>query len=333
MCKNKKNLPILIDLCCGMGGISLAARNIGLEPIAGVDINEKALKTYSRNFPNAITINGDIANPETINKCIVIRRQKQYKDRELVVVSGPPCQGFSVAGKRDPNDLRNDVLFSVGKAIIKLKPTFALIENVSALLMDIHRRRVARLTNALQRAEYYVTPIVLDAQEFGVPQKRRRVFFYISNNFLEKSSLEKKMALMKTKKITVFEAFVGLKKPQVRPKEYIDEREKAFICNHLAMRHSKKVKEKISSLLPGTGPLSYRRLDPAKPANTLISGHRAPPAHFTEPRSITVREAARLQGFPDSFRIYGHFGSQMEQVTNAVPPSLAKVALLTLLGD
>jgi DNA (cytosine-5)-methyltransferase 1 len=76
--------------------------------------------------------------------------------------------------------------------------------------------------------------------------------------------------------------------------------------------------------------MSYRRLHPARPSNTLFSGHRAPPAHFKESRSITVREAARLQGFPDGFRIYGSFANQMGQVTNAVPPPLARAVLRVL---
>jgi DNA (cytosine-5)-methyltransferase 1 len=88
--------------------------------------------------------------------------------------------------------------------------------------------------------------------------------------------------------------------------------------------------DKIAALKPGTGPMSYRRLNLSGPSKTLFSGHRAPPAHFREPRSITVREAARLQGFPDSFRVYGSFANQMEQVTNAVPPPLAKSVLQVL---
>ena len=88
-----------------------------------------------------------------------------------------------------------------------------------------------------------------------------------------------------------------------------------------------RTKTEIAAIKPGTGPMSYRKLDPAKPANTLFSGHRAPPAHYAYPRSITVREAARLQGFPDDFRIYGSFANQMMQVTNAVPPPLARTVL------
>jgi DNA (cytosine-5)-methyltransferase 1 len=76
--------------------------------------------------------------------------------------------------------------------------------------------------------------------------------------------------------------------------------------------------------------MSYRKLDPTKLANTLFSGHRAPPAHYAHRRSITVREAARLQGFPDDFRVYGSFANQMLQVTNAVPPPLARTVLRVL---
>ena len=100
--------------------------------------------------------------------------------------------------------------------------------------------------------------------------------------------------------------------------------------NHVAMRHSLAVQEKIAAIEVGRGPMSYRKLDPMKPSNTLFSGHRAPPAHYKYPRSITVREAARLQGFPDDFRVFGSFANQMMQVTNAVPPPLARTVLQVL---
>jgi DNA (cytosine-5)-methyltransferase 1 len=102
------------------------------------------------------------------------------------------------------------------------------------------------------------------------------------------------------------------------------------------MRHSERVKQKIALIEPGKGPMSYRRLKPDAPSRTLISGNRAPPTHFSEPRSITVREAARLQGFSDDFEISGVFSKQMLHVTNAVPPPLAKAALgalLAILGE
>lgn len=84
------------------------------------------------------------------------------------------------------------------------------------------------------------------------------------------------------------------------------------------MRHSKCVMYKIAAIPPGTGPMSYRRLHHVRPANTLFSGHRAPPAHFAEARSITVREVARLQCFPGTSRACGSFADQMEQAPRIV---------------
>ena len=133
-----------------------------------------------------------------------------------------------------------------------------------------------------------------------------------------------------TPPLLVGEALADLPSPKVRPDRYNDEDDSLVLSNHFAMQHSQRVKKKIAAIPQGKGPMSYRRLHPERVSNTLISGHRAPPAHYREPRSITVREAARLQGFPDDFRIYGSFGNQMTQVTNAVPPPMARAALIAL---
>jgi DNA (cytosine-5)-methyltransferase 1 len=140
----------------------------------------------------------------------------------------------------------------------------------------------------------------------------------------------KRLEDFKTDSIGAREALDGLSKPKVRPDDYDDDMDYGGVHNHFAMQHSKRVMKKIAAIDPGSGPMSYRRLHPTRLSNTLFSGHRAPPAHFKEPRSITVREAARLQGFPDDFRIYGSFANQMEQVTNAVPPPLAAAVLRVL---
>jgi hypothetical protein len=95
------------------------------------------------------------------------------------------------------------------------------------------------------------------------------------------------------------------------------------VSNHVAMRHSSRVQEKIATLTPGVGPISYRKLSLDRPAHTVIAGHNALPTHPVALRSITVREAARLQSFPDDFRFLGPKHSQALQVANAVPPRFA----------
>jgi DNA (cytosine-5)-methyltransferase 1 len=223
-------------------------------------------------------------------------------------------------------------LVAVARAIVKLTPICALVENVSALLAGDHEARLSNFENTLSDGGYSVLRIMLDAGEFGVPQNRKRAFFLITRHKLSEVDVKQRLEELKSKPPVVETALHDLPPPKTRPDDYDDEVDYGKIPNHLSMRHSQSVVNKIAAIKPGTGPMSYRRLHPERLSNTLFSGHRAPPAHYREPRSITVREAARLQGFPDSFRIYGTFGRQMEQVTNAVPPPLA-CAVLKVLGE
>jgi DNA (cytosine-5)-methyltransferase 1 len=177
---------------------------------------------------------------------------------------------------------------------------------------------------------YSVQSIILDAAEFGVAQRRRRAFFLITKSEVDVDRMKVMLEELKCPEVNVRAALKGLPKPGVRPDDYDDEKNYGTPPNHLAVQHSKDGISKIADLEPGTGPMSYRRLHPSKPSKTIFSGHRAPPAHYRQPRSITVREAARLQGFPDTFRVYGSFGNQMQQVTNAVPPPLAQAVLKVL---
>lgn len=320
----------IIDLCSGLGGLSCAASDLGMEILAGVDTNPAAIKTFARNFPGAKTFEGSVRSKTIIESCRQLAAKTIRSGASFMMVSGPPCQGFSVAGSRDPKDRRNKVLVAVAHAIAELQPTCALIENVSMVLSEKYGKRVDSFGQALKDGGYHVTRVLLDASEFGVAQRRKRAFFLVTRHEILEDQVLKKLEKHKTRAMSAKEALSGLPPAGVRPDSYHDEDFYGEVPNHLAMQHSKRVQEKIALITPGKGPMSYRKLHPDRPSNTLFSGHRAPPAHFAEPRSITVREAARLQGFPDSFRIFGSFGNQMEQVTNAVPPPLARVVIKVL---
>lgn len=320
----------VLDLCSGLGGLSLAAKNLGLHIVAGVDVNANALKTFSKNFPGAKTIQGNVRSKKVLEQCETLLESFKATGMPTVILSGPPCQGFSAAGSRNPADPRNQVLVAVARAISRLQPDCALIENVSMLLSSKHGDRVEKFERVLNDSGFYVTHIVLNASEFGVSQKRKRAFFLVTHLPFDEQDVIKRVESFKVSSVGAKKALRGLSKPKVRPDDYNDEYDYGSIHNHFAMRHCPRVKKKIAAIDPGTGPMSYRRLHPIRLSNTLFSGHRAPPAHFKEPRSITVREAARLQGFPDTFRVYGSFSNQMEQVTNAVPPPLAKAVLRVL---
>lgn len=318
---------VAIDFCCGMGGLSLAARQAGCVPVVGIDVSSHALETYRRNYPSAATVSTSVTSAAAWRECKTILEAKYQKQRTLLV-AGPPCQGFSVAGKRQPRDPRNRVLPAIARAIIFLAPDAAIVENVAGLLSPRHSAHLRRFKQTLLNAGFTVHIRALDASCFGVPQTRKRMICFVAKSGLNVQLLDHHLAAKQRQPPTVIEALGDLAKPPV----YV--RGTSVHCalpNHVAMNHSARVRRKINSIKPGKGPLSYRRLHPDRIARTLISGHRAPPAHYAEPRSITVREAARLQGFPDTFEVCGSFASQMQLVTNAVPPPLAQAAIESLL--
>ncbi|MEK7677568.1 MAG: DNA cytosine methyltransferase [Verrucomicrobiota bacterium] len=322
--------PGAVDLCCGLGGLSLAAKKLGLQIVAGVDVNSSALKTFSKNFPAARALEGSVRSKTILTACAKLLEPFKAANQPTIILSGPPCQGFSAAGSRDPSDPRNQVLVAVARAVSKLQPDCALIENVSMLLANKHSDRIRKFERTIRQGGFHVAHIVLDASEFGVSQKRRRAFFLVTKQPVDAQVVLERLKKFKTDPVGAREALNGLSNPKVRPDDYDDDVDYGGVHNHVAMRHSEQVMKKIAAIEPGTGPMSYRRLHPSRLSNTLFSGHRAPPAHFKEPRSITVREAARLQGFPDTFRVYGSFANQMEQMTNAVPPPLARAVLQVL---
>lgn len=328
--RRKQAAPLVIDLCSGMGGISLAAKQLNMKVLAGVDIDPSATRTYQRNFPNATVMTGSVRSNSLINDCKELIDEKRESYQQTIVVSGPPCQGFSVAGPRDPNDPRNRVLLAVARFIVAIQPRCAIIENVARILDDNHSTRLRNLTRTLWDGQYHVNEVVLDAADYGVPQRRRRAFFIITRRAVSDAHLDKLFETHKQSPVNVADVLEDLPIPRPRPNNYVDVDDCGRLSNHFAMLHSRKVKAKIAAIPLGGGPMSYRKLHPEQASNTLISGHRAPPAHYSQPRSITVREAMRLQGFPDDFRVYGSFANQMGQVTNAVPPPLAKVALRVL---
>lgn len=319
-----------------MGGLSYAAHQIGLPVIAGADISKEALDSFKFNFPNAATINGDLSQKTVVQRIEEIVKNQKIKKQKIIIVSGPPCQGFSVAGPRCKDDPRNKILLSVAKAIARIKPEAALIENVPTMHNSIYSSIVKQFNKILITSGYQICCINLNAFQFGVSQNRTRTIHFVLPFIIDKNEILTKLKMFHKKARTVKETLSDLPEPLARPENYNDMLNDAFISNHYSMRHSEKVRLKIAAIKPGKGPLSYRKLNPESYAATLISGHRAPPVHYDQHRSITVREALRLQGFPDSFRILGKFANQMTQATNAVPAQLGIAGLsvlLRLIGD
>jgi DNA (cytosine-5)-methyltransferase 1 len=248
-------------------------------------------------------------------------------------MAGPPCQGYSAAGRRRPDDLRNLLFREIVRLASELHPRFVVVENVRGIVNVQGVDFLGPLVNSLQSLGYHVTWYVLRACDFGIPQRRERLFVVArldgtparrpvpTHCTADRRSCDCDLPATPT----VVEALQDL------PALGAGESAEHLVPNASTMRHSPWVIAKIAAIQPGQGPRSYRRLRPDV-ATTLVAGHRALPVHPFLHRTISVREAARLQGFPDAYIFGGSRSSQPLQVANAVPPPMSRAVAATLLA-
>jgi DNA (cytosine-5)-methyltransferase 1 len=311
----------LIDLFSGCGGFSLGFKNKGFKILQAIEIDEIACKTFEKNIEITPTC-----------KNISNMKDQEFKKAD-VLVGGFPCQPFSLSGLQDGFFGKSGDSFDQCVRAIKLsEPKVFILENVEGF-KNLHKGLFLKLAlRELNKLGYNLTTFVLDASDFGVPQKRKRLFI-VGNN------LNAKMIppLGKEKKVSVKDAIgdlLGL--------------EDNFL-NHEPMRHTQaivrrftatKIGETTKDAMDRDSSLGnakitkqcYRRLDPNKPAPTVVANFVTTTIHYCANRNLTAREAARLQSFPDDFEFEGlktrmswQKGlSQFEQIGNAVPPLIAE---------
>ncbi len=326
-CRSRRGLPIAIDLCAGAGGLSAGFRHEGFQVALAVEIDRHAAQSYRVNNPGVPVIEADVRKirPSRILRLLDLRR-----GQITAVISGPPCQGFSAAGPRKPRAGKNFLFRAISRIAKGLKASVLVMENVPGL------KRVGgvsfdhRIRRFFQSCGYAGASIEVDASKFGVPQRRKRLIFVCARRTHDISCF-KLRPLRSTGKPSVARALRNLPPPCFGQTEMSRSRGRQRVHNHRAMVHSSKVTRKIAGIKPGTGPIPYRRLR-RDLANTLIAGHRAMPVHPRKNRTITVREAARLQTIPDSFRFLGPHSEQPLQVANVVPYRLSRAIARSLLS-
>ena len=172
------NKPKAIDLFCGAGGLSKGFENAGFQIVAGFDTCKDSLNTFEKNHIGAEAILADLYEP--------IKNIEMYKDIDMVI-GGPPCQGFSISGKRDPNDIRNSLYKAYLHTLKEINPKYFIMENVPNLVSMNNGSIKDTILRDISALGYCITYSIMNAKDFGVPQSRRRVFFIgtLSNKNIE----------------------------------------------------------------------------------------------------------------------------------------------------
>lgn len=341
-------LHTLLDLFCGAGGLSLGfCLTNRFQLLAGIDNNLSALKTFYANHPEAST---KFAMPQDI--CTLTGEDLLLAlniKRIDVIIGGPPCQGFSVAGKREMEDSRNHLVWDFFRLITELHPRAFVMENVPGVLLakdPSGQKLIDVLRDGYEAAGYKCTLWRLNAIDYGVPQVRKRTFLIGVKGcpvpgIPEPTTLSvKDLFNTYSHVVTVADAFSDLPEPIVNEPQHYNggpytdyqrylRKGSEILCNHTPSIHKPDMVERLRRQKPATRLYpnwnhSWYKLDFNRPAPTVKENHRAPFVHPTEPRVTTPRECARLQSFPDRYLFYGTKTAQLIQIGNAVPPLLGQ---------
>lgn len=334
-----------IDLFSGCGGMSLGFEMANFTNVLAIDNWKDALITYAHNRKAPRTLCGDLVeiSPERI--------KTEYGISHVdVIIGGPPCQGFSVAGKRIVEDKRNQLYKSFVNFVSCFEPKAFVMENVPNILSIGGGMVRNAIIKDFEHLGYNVSVQVLTASDYGVPQNRRRAFFVgIKGN----EAFEYPLPLS-TAKVSTLDAIGDLSEtsmPEGAPYtngvmsefQCYARKESKGVFNHETTNHSDKTKE-IIAMVPDGGNykclpeelqqtrkvhIAWTRLASNKPSITIDTGHRHH-FHYKWNRIPTVRESARIQSFPDTFVFMCSKTSQYKQVGNAVPPLMAKAIAIQL---
>ncbi|MEQ2525143.1 DNA cytosine methyltransferase [Bacillaceae bacterium CLA-AA-H227] len=345
----------VIDLFSGCGGFSLGFEKAGYNVLLGIDIWKDALITFEKNHKDAKVLEGSLTEISGEKILKYINKDKSEID---VIVGGPPCQGFSVSGKRILEDPRNELYKSFVQVVDTIQPKVFVMENVPGLVRLFNGEAKDRILESLENIGYNVSYKILTASDYGVPQTRKRVFFVglrkdlfdFPNDYFEFPTAEygdsRKYPFITSKEaiddLPLLEGEIGEEMlpypcPPKNTYQELMRKDSLYISNHIATVHKPKTVETIARVPDGGNyrdlpkelwetrkvNIAWTRMNSKKPCFTIDTGHNHH-FHYKANRVPTVRESARIQSFPDDFIFYGTKTSQLKQVGNAVPPILSR---------
>jgi DNA (cytosine-5)-methyltransferase 1 len=347
----------VLDLFSGCGGLSLGFQKAGFEILAAYDSWEPAIATYRANFRHA-------AHLAELDERTVL-------PPAAVIMGGPPCQGFSSAGRRQAGDERNSLVRVFAELIVRHKPSAFVFENVEGFLTQAQGRFVFDLLDPLVGAGYRIHLRKINAAHYGVPQHRKRVIAIgglgwdpifpehthsalgapgarLANGYhlpftptLEETLSDLPAATLGTNGDRVFPDHRCIpfneadrqRAQMLKPGQRMRDLPEALWHESYRRRAYRRVMDGTPSEQRGGAPAGLRRLSADEPSKAITGGALRDFVHPTEDRPLTIRECARLQTFPDDFQFVGNQSEKIQMIGNAVPVRLARRIAETLKTD
>ncbi|PZV09903.1 MAG: DNA (cytosine-5-)-methyltransferase [Leptolyngbya sp.] len=361
-----------LSLFCGAGGCSLGFKQAGYEILFATDIDKSAIHSYKSNFPETNCLKTDIRELDFKKLLSDIGLTPGELD---ILIGGPPCQGFSTAGSRFWDDPRNSLLKQYIYSLQVIKPKWFLMENVEGLLTSGKGRYVHEAVKAFIECGYQIRVEKIYSQEFGVPQRRKRVLILGNRLGIDFNFPEPKAGaygrIFRFSSVTLRHTISGLPEPTINKQEKLIYTSPAtsswekylrgkaaevtdhFFCamtdlqlrriealkpgqtmkdlpeelqhESFKKRANRRVMDGTPSEKRGGAPSGLKRLFFDEPALTITGATTREFIHPVENRPLTIREAARIQTFPDDFSFLGNSTEKMQQIGNAIPPLIAHI--------
>lgn len=325
---------MLLSVFCGVGGLDLGFEETGFDIGVAVDKNADSVSSYNHNRQGSGEAVGVVHDIRQVSlEWLDQRAGGEF--HPIGVIGGPPCQSFSQSN-RSPvdDDPRHELPFVFADLLGRLNGRspvhFFALENVPGLCRD-HAGHYEEICAAFSQAGFNISDAVMNANDYSVPQSRERLILVGFNRQVYGDRKWTPPAKIPGKKLTVKSAIGALPEPVYFRKNLVPE-EIPFHRNHWCMApKSEKFK---GALKEGqTGSRSFKTLSWAAPSITVAYGHREVHVHPDCHRRLSVLEAMRLQGFPEDYELLGTLSSQIQQVSEAVPPPLARAVARSIVAQ